>query len=249
MKRKLLALKAVTALTIAGVVASCGSGGTSNEEGTSLLLEGFKSTAGGTGVSAYYVHTDGLGKGRLPAAATFRNLIGSEKYSTGKFGVPVVETPNNYIRMKSLECSYEVPGARGPLPELKDWIPANGIVFSADHQGNTASSTSSSSSSSSSTSTSTSSSTSSGSGADFIPSGSVDIGFPLIGYKMGETLRLNAGNLPEAPYQIIATCFGVGTSRAGDYYTSNPLSIAIEVTDVELPVATTTASDEAAVTQ
>ena len=131
---------------------------------------------------------------------------------------------SQFMRMRRIDCRYEVPGADDGLKIPTDSYVLGGIVTASP-------STTAGASSSSSAGGQQGGGTGGAGGQQQVP-GTGFFGVQILSPDIVSFFNNNKNSLPPLPYQIIASCTAVGTSSAGNTYESNPLDLTIQAVDV-----------------
>lgn len=228
--RKVRFLGLAGLLSLASVV-GCGSSD-NNDQGTVFTALGYY---GATSEDSNTVNMErGIAFVTLPLSSPFGIVDGA--YDFVWMGVSnnlLTENGRNpYIRATKISCSYFVPGSSLSVPDEE--FATAGII-----EGGTLTTGGSGDAGDSSGGAAQTSAKAIGFGTAYLP-------FPLVSSDIYAYLNNNRSQLPELPFEMVASCNMTGVTRAGETYTTNNIDITIqfvEFTEVNPVIDTAPAAE------
>lgn len=210
--RKVRFLGLAGLLSLASVV-GCGSTD-NNDQGTVFTALGY---FGATSADSAAVDTEkAIGYAFLPLSSPVGLIDGGAQFTwIGVSNNLVTEgTRNPYIRATRINCSYFVPGSTLSIPDEE--FATSGII-----EGGTGSAGGSTEGGDATGGAAQSAAKAIGSGTAYLP-------FPLVSSDIYAYLNNNRTQLPELPFEMVASCNVTGVTRAGETYTTNNVDITIQ---------------------
>lgn len=197
------AIVACSVFALVFVVASCGSTGTNNDQGTSFLGLGFFTDSTGTiGLDEIVVAL--FSDSPSQAALTLNGQTVDAAAAVGFIGVQNRLTAQ-FVRVTQITCQYDIPGTS--IPTVEDSSTFSTVLAPVAGAAGDAPDVTT-------------------------PGGSTGyLGFSIFSIDLIAYLNSITNDLPQLPFRMIITCQATGISQAGDVLRTNDVQITANVVE------------------